>query len=104
MCSAHDESFILHIQNGIMPEFSAYMQSYWGDVVAASSRNTSSRGKIFWLKGPIDIPQLLLWYLNGMYTDSNYYYRFSNSYLQDGAYSQNLAELKEVVELLDILN
>lgn len=100
---AHHAKQSFHLQDNVNPEFSAYLEKNWRRILGNSWQEHITNTKGYDLSAPTDIPQLLIWYLHQMYPNQSIRYRLREASTQDGRYSDNLSELKEVVELLKII-
>ncbi len=100
---AHHAKQSFHMQDNVHPEFTAYLEKHWQGVISNSWQESFTNRRGYYLASPTDIPQLLIWYLYQMYPNPSIYYHLRETSTQDGRFSDNLTELKEVVELLKII-
>ena len=86
-----------------IPGFSSYLQKEWGKICLSTEKNGYGATTHYLLSSPVDIPQLLVWYLWQMYPNAStsYQLKFNITNYQD--YENNLNELKQVCRLLEII-
>lgn len=84
--------------------FSEYIGEKWVNISMQTSHLLSIKKIIYTIDKPIDIPQLLIWYLYGMYPNKSIEYQLCKDTPRLEEYHKNKKDLKRFVELLDIIN
>ena len=89
---------------GTVPHFTEYMHSEWGNLEIRHYQPVFSDEKeTYSFSNPLDIPQLLLWYLWQMYPDSAECYQIPSNCPRLSEYQKYLTEFKEIDALLQLI-
>ena len=86
-----------------MCTFSKYMKDSWGHVHVFTNYRGTPEKVYHEFPQPVEIPKLLIWYLSKMFDDRYTVYGFENKGIEK-VYQKNVAELREVIKLLEIIN
>lgn len=86
-----------------LPEFSQYIQTEWSGIqVHPKQRHGSGRLAIYF-PPPLDIPQILIWYLWHMYANQSQDYQIDSSHPNIAEFKQNVKDLQKFDSLLKII-
>lgn len=86
-----------------MPAFSRYMKDEWQGVRIRESHFFGDEMPSYFFPSPVDIPQLLIWYLWQMYTNTSTRFNLESGVENFAIYKQNLADFKKVDQLLKLI-
>ena len=92
-----------HMNSGSLPQFSSYIQSTWSNIRIRQGDYWGTDKKAYVFHSPIDIPQLLIWYLWQMYPSPSILYQLENDLPNFSAYEQNINEFKQFDNLLKLI-
>lgn len=87
---------------GNAPRFTEYMHSEWQSFEIYDDQRYNKK-KVYSFSLPIDIPQLLLWYLWQMYPDSPECYQIFSNCPRFWEYKKYVEEFKEIAALLQLI-
>ena len=88
---------------GVAPRFIEYMNSEWENFDIRNAQTYAVVGEAYVLPLPIDIPQLLLWYLWQMYPSPRIAYRLSCNCPRLSEYQKYVEDLKKFDALLQLI-
>ncbi|MGI5953759.1 KAP family P-loop NTPase fold protein [Dysosmobacter sp.] len=89
---------------GTAPHFTEYMQTEWNNVEMRRLRPLfNEEREVYSFPAPIDIPQLLLWYLWQMYPDSPECYQIPSDCPRLSEYQKHLEDFKKIDALLELI-
>lgn len=89
---------------GTAPHFTEYMQTEWNNVEMRHLRPLfNEEREVYSFPAPIDIPQLLLWYLWQMYPDSPECYQIPSDCPRLSEYQKHLEDFKKIDALLELI-
>ena len=87
----------------ILPEFTEYMKTEWRGIRVYNRIHHANNKPITYFDTPIDIPEILIWYLWQMYPNQPIIYQLDSAYPKVNELKQNLKELKKFSELIKII-
>lgn len=89
---------------GTAPHFTEYMQTEWNNVEMRHLHPLfNEEREVYSFPAPIDIPQLLLWYLWQMYPDSPECYQIPSDCPRLSEYQKHLEDFKKIDALLELI-
>ena len=92
------------IPGNSFPEFSEYMKAEWSGIDLQIRPPFNNEKPFITFSSPLDIPQLLVWYLCQMYLNGPINYQINCTRSQFSIYNQNLTDLKKFIEMLTIIS
>lgn len=99
----NEEKYYFSMNRKRLPIFTTYLEEEWSHIYIRSTRNMGTNHVWHTLPTPIDIPHLLIWYLNQMYTNNSVHYQIEDPEFSSGIHLQNMTDLKKYDELLKII-
>lgn len=87
----------------VFPEFSEYMKEEWARINMRDVQSFGHSKSGLYFYSPLDIPQLLIWYLWQMYPETTKVYQIDSEHPRLNEYQQNLEDLKRYDQLLKII-
>lgn len=88
---------------GVAPHFIEYMNSEWGNFDIRHAQAYAGEREAYAFPTPIDIPQILLWYLWQMYPYPRITYRLSSNCPHLSEYQKYLEDFKKIDTLLKLI-
>lgn len=88
---------------GVAPHFIEYMNSEWGNFDIRRTQAYGGEREAYAFPTPIDIPQILLWYLWQMYPSPLITYRLSSDCPRLSEYKKYVEEFKKIDTLLQLI-
>lgn len=85
------------------PEFTQYMHSEWRNIRMGYGHTFDDKKSAYAFPLPIDIPQLLIWYLWQMYPSSSTCYQFPSDCPRLPEYKEYLNDFKKIDALLQVI-
>lgn len=92
-----------YIIDGNMPEFTKYMRAEWRGIEMRTGQPYHSSKTIISFPTPIDLPQILIWYLSQMYPNTSKVYQIESKHPQYQAFQQNVKDLQKYTALLALI-
>lgn len=91
------------IPGNSFPEFSEYIKTEWFGIEIQDRSSLGNKKSTYFFPSPLDIPQLLLWYLWQMHPDTPACYQIDSKHPQLDKYKQNLNDLKKYAAMLNVI-
>jgi len=91
------------LSNKVLPEFTEYMKNEWKGVNAKYGTEPFNNKYYTEFLSPIDIPQILIWYLWQLYPETSRIYRISAMHPKYNEFKQNVTDLQKYVALLKLI-
>lgn len=87
----------------ILPDFSEYMRTEWKGIQMQPRQHYNNNKPITYFPSPLDIPQILIWYLWQMYPNPSKYYQIDSSHPHIKEFEQNVKDLQKFDALLRVI-
>ena len=84
-------------------EFSEYMKTEWLGINLQDIPVHGNSKPACYFRLPLDIPQIIVWYLWQMYPESSRSYQIDSNHPQIDIYKQNLRDLKKFASMLTVI-
>lgn len=91
------------LSNNVLPEFTKYMKSEWVGIQMRDGQRHFDNKSYTTFMSPIDIPQVLIWYLSQLYSKGSREYQIKTNQSQMEEFQQNVKDLLKYVGLLRII-
>lgn len=91
------------ITNKALPEFTQYMKTNWKGIRMKNSQRHPDNKAVTLFLSPIDLPQILIWYLFQLYPNASKIYEIDTKHSQYQVFQQNVKDLQKYTALLKII-
>lgn len=91
------------LPNNKLPEFTAYMKVEWRGISMRDRQRQADSKIITFFPSPIDLPQILIWYLWQLYPKASRVYQIDAKHPKIKEFDQNVKDLQKYVALLKII-
>jgi len=91
------------ITNKALPEFTQYMKRNWKGISMKNSQRHPDNKTVTLFLSPIDLPQILIWYLWQVYPNGSRVYQIESKHPKLQEFQQNVKDLQKYTALLAII-
>ena len=91
------------LPNKVLPEFTEYMKVEWRDIRMSDRNRHIDNKKITFFPSPLDLTQILIWYLWQMYPSASRIYQIDAKHPRFKEFEQNVKDLQKYAALLKII-
>lgn len=92
-----------YLPNNKLPEFTAYMKTEWRGISMRDRQRQVDNKTITFFPSPIDLPQILIWYLWQLYPKASRVYQIDAKHPKITEFDQNVKDLQKYATLLKII-
>lgn len=91
------------LPNKVLPEFTEYMKGEWRGINMRDSQRPFDNKHVTVFTSPIDIPQILIWYLWQLYPNASRVYQIDANHPKFKEFQQNVKDLQKFTAMLRII-
>lgn len=88
------------LSNNSFPEFSEYIENEWKGIRMRNIQSYDTTPNTTYFHSPIDIPQILIWYLWQMYPNPSQHYQIDYHHPMLQEFRQNVIDLRRFADLI----
>ena len=86
-----------------MPAFTQYMRSEWSGINMRDGQRPFDGKTSIFFPSPIDLPQILIWYLYQLYPNTSKIYQIDAKHPQYQVFQQNVKDLQKYTAMINII-